>query len=63
MEKINESVELVGKEFDEKYNNCNNAEELDSLRVEFSGKKGKLTEIMAMLRDVANEKKCFKTKN
>ncbi len=57
MEKINESVELVGKEFDEKYNNCNNAEELDSLRVEFSGKKGKLTEIMAMLRDVANEKK------
>ena len=57
MEKINESVEKISREFDEKYNNCGNADELESLRVEFSGKKGKLTEIMSMLRDVAVEKK------
>ncbi len=55
MENIKNAVEVAEKEFDERYSNCNDLNELEKVRVEFTGKKGKLTEIMGLLRDVAVE--------
>lgn len=57
MEKIKELVGQIEKDFFEQYSNCNGAEELEKLRVDFTGKKGKLSEAMGLLREVENDKK------
>ena len=52
-EKINELLE----EFNQKIASIQTQEDAENLRVEYMGKKGKVTDLMSGLRDVANELK------
>lgn len=54
---MTEKIELVLNEFNEKLNGVNSSQDVETLRVEFMGKKGKVTDLMSGLRDVPNEQK------
>lgn len=54
---MTEKIELLKKEFSEKLAGVSNSAEIENLRVEFMGKKGKVTDLMSGLRDVPNEQK------
>ena len=54
---MKEQIQSIENLFNEKYNNLVTAEDLESLRVEFLGKKGHITNLMPMLRDVPVEQK------
>ena len=54
---MKEQVQNIENLFNEKYNALTSADELEALRVEFLGKKGHITNIMPMLRDVPVEQK------
>ena len=53
VEKINE----VLNEFNSKLNDVTDSKAVESLRVEFMGKKGKVTDLLSGLRDVPNDQK------
>ena len=54
---MKEQVQNIENLFNEKYQNVNSNEELEALRVEFLGKKGLVTNLMPLLRDVPVEQK------
>ena len=54
---MNEKIEAVKQEYLQRANNIKTIEELEQVRVEFIGKKGKITELLQGLRDVPNEQK------
>ena len=54
---MKEEIQKIENLFNEKYNGLSTPEELEALRVEFLGKKGYVTNLMPMLRDVPIEGK------
>ncbi len=54
---MKEQVQNIENLFNEKYQSVNSNEELEALRVEFLGKKGLVTNLMPLLRDVPVEQK------
>ena len=54
---MKQEIERISEEFDQKLTSTNSSEELEEVRLEFTGKKGKINELMAHFRDVANEHK------
>ena len=50
-------IEEIRKLIEEKTSNINTIEELNNLKVEFLGKKGLITEVNSMIRDIPNEEK------
>ena len=54
---MTEKIELLKKEFSEKLDGVSTSAEVETVRVEFMGKKGKVTDLMSGLRDVPNEQK------
>lgn len=54
---MTDKINNLLKEFDEKIANIQTEEDAENLRVEYMGKKGKVTDLMAGLRDVPNELK------
>lgn len=50
-------IDELKQAFEKKINGVLNLEELDTLRVQFIGKKGAVTKLMGFLREVPNEKK------
>ena len=54
---MNEKIEAVKQEYLQRANEIKTIEDLEKVRVEFIGKKGKITELLQGLRDVPNEQK------
>jgi len=52
---MKEKLEMIKKDFADVLNNVKLKEELEELRVSFLGKKGKITEVMKGMRDLAPE--------
>jgi len=52
---MKEKLELIKKDFADALNNVKLKEELEELRVSFLGKKGKITQVMKGMRDLAPE--------
>ncbi len=50
-------MEQIKKEIQEKINNIQTLEELNNLKVEYLGKKGKITELNSKIKDIPNEEK------
>ncbi len=50
-------LEQIAKSFEEEIAKTTDADSLEKLRVEYLGKKGQITQVMPMLRDVPNEQK------
>ena len=50
-------IEEIKKLIEEKIKNVNSLQELNELKVEFLGKKGLITEVNSMIRDIPNEEK------
>ena len=50
-------IEEIKKLIDEKMKNVSSLQELNELKVEFLGKKGLITEVNSMIRDIPNEEK------
>ena len=56
-ESMKEEIELITKEFDDEIEKIDNQDNLENVRVKYLGKKGKLANIMPMLKSVPNELK------
>ena len=54
---MNLNFSEICKKFDEAVNNAKNANDIESVRVAFLGKKGEITSLMKGLKDVATEQK------
>ena len=54
---MTEKIKLVLDEFNNRLETISDSSEVESLRVEFMGKKGKVTDLLASLRDVPNDQK------
>ena len=52
---MKQKIEELKMEFDKVVNEANSMERIDELRVTFLGKKGKVTELLQGLKDVASE--------
>ena len=50
-------IEEIKKLIEEKMKNVSSLQELNELKVEFLGKKGLITEVNSMIRDIPNEEK------
>ena len=50
-------IEEIKKLIEEKMKNVSSLQELNELKVEFLGKKGLITEVNAMIKDIPNEEK------
>ena len=54
---MKEQIELIRQEFEQEINTIDSKEKLENMRVSYLGKKGKITAIMPMLKDVPAENK------
>lgn len=54
---MEDKIKLLKEEFDEETSRAENAGDIETLRVSFLGKKGKITELMQGLKNVASELK------
>lgn len=54
---MTEKIKVVLDEFNDRLGNTTDSSAVESLRVEFMGKKGKVTDLLASLRDVPNDQK------
>ena len=50
-------LEIIKQELETIFNNINSQEELNNLKVEYLGKKGRITELNSMIKDLPNEEK------
>ena len=50
-------VEELKKEIEEKINNLNEINEINDFKVEYLGKKGKITELMSLMKELNNDEK------
>ena len=54
---INEKTRIIKEEISEKIENINSLKELNDLRIEYLGKKGKITELSSLMKDLDVEQK------
>lgn len=54
---MTEKIENVLNEFNQKIEDADDSAKIEALRVEFMGKKGKVTDLLVSLRDVPNDQK------
>ena len=53
---MKEKVELIKKEFDEEISNVKSLKELNEIKVNYFGKKGKVSELSSMMRELEDKK-------
>ena len=53
---MKEKVESIKKEFDEDLNNIKSLKDLNEIKVNYFGKKGKVSELSSMMREVEDKK-------
>ena len=54
---MKQKLEEIKKLFETEIKQIKNSEQLENLKLKFMGKKGLITQVMPMLKDVANEQK------
>ena len=54
---MEEKINILLADFNDRLGSVSSSQEVETLRVEFMGKKGKVTDLMAGLKDVPNDKK------
>ena len=54
---MEEKINILLADFNDRLGSVSSSQEVEALRVEFMGKKGKVTDLMAGLKDVPNDKK------